>query len=112
MSKYGTEYGNGKPIDSGAFISSPVCRNEGASSNVCEAPQALPCVRSKRTALQNLERGTVAVLGLRGGGPFLGHFASAAVMGGSRCTAGDGYEGSLKVPIEESESKRRSDEPN
>lgn len=30
--------------------------------------------------------------------------------GGSLCTAGDGYEGSLKVPIEESESKRRSDE--
>jgi hypothetical protein len=45
-----------------------------------------------------------------------GHFASAAMMGRGipLCVhaAGDGYEGSLKVPIEESESKRRSDEPN
>lgn len=34
-----------------------------------------------------------------------GHFASAAVKRVRLCTAGDGTRGSLKVPIEESESK-------
>ena len=55
--------GSGKLIDSGAFILSPLCRNEGASYNVCEAPLALPCVRSKELRCKNLERGTTICSG-------------------------------------------------
>lgn len=50
----------------------------------------------------------ISVLGLRGG-PLRQRCSDEGWGGLTVSTTGDGYEGSLKVPIEESTSKRRSE---